>query len=303
MTKQRKYNNEYINFGFTLISENGITKPQCVLCNAVLSVEAMKPSKLKCHLNTKHPEHVEKNLSFFEGKELTLKRQKLDSKGYFQQQNKALVEASYEAALAIAEQTKPNSIGETLVKPCAMTMVKLILGESAAKEIEQISLSDDTVKRRISHMSLDVKQQVIEEIKASPLFAFQVDESTDVALCSQLVVFVRYIHEYDIKNEFLFCTSLKTITESEDVMEKISTFFDTEGLQWNKLCGICIDGAPAMLGSRSGFQTKVKAKSPQAKGFHCIIHRYALACKTLPISLKEVLNLVIKLVNSSKEAH
>ena len=73
-------------------------------------------------------------------------------------------------------------------------------------------------------MSLDVKQQVIEEIKASPLFAFQVDKSTDVALCSQLVVFVRYIHEYDIKTKFLFCTSLETTTKSKDVMEKIFTF-------------------------------------------------------------------------------
>ena len=80
MAKQRKYNNEYIKFGFTSINENGMTKLQCVLCNAVLSVEAMKPCKLKRHLNTKHPEHEEKNLSFFEGKKLTLKRQKLDSK-------------------------------------------------------------------------------------------------------------------------------------------------------------------------------------------------------------------------------
>ena len=105
-------------------------------------------------------------------------------------------------------------------------------------------------------MSLGVKQQVIEEIKAPSLFAFQVKESTDVALCSQLVVFVRYIHEHDIKNEFLFCTPLKSTTKSEDVIKKIFTFFDTEGLQWNKLCGLCTDGAPAMLGSRLGFQTK-----------------------------------------------
>ena len=120
-------------------------------------------------------------------------------------------------------------------------------------------------------MSLDVKQQVIEKIKVSPLFAFQVDESTDLTLCSHLVVLVRYIYGYGIKNEFLFCTSLKTSIKSEDVMEKIFTFFDTEGLQWNKLCAIRTDGAPTMLGSRWGFQTKVKAKSPRAKGFHCII--------------------------------
>ena len=51
MAKHRKYINEYIKFGFTSISENVMTKPQCVLCNAVLSVEAMKPRKLKRHPN------------------------------------------------------------------------------------------------------------------------------------------------------------------------------------------------------------------------------------------------------------
>ena len=41
----------------------------------------------------------------------------------------------------------------------------------------------------------DVKQQVINEIKSSPFFAFQVDESADVALCAQLsylFLFVTY---------------------------------------------------------------------------------------------------------------
>ena len=82
--------------------------------------------------------------------------------------------------------------------------------------------------------------------------------------------------------------------------QKVSIFFDTESLQRNRLCGLCTNGALAVLGSRSGFRTKVKAKSPQAKGFHCIIHRYALAAKTLPISVKKVLNLIIKLVNFVK---
>jgi len=44
-----------------------------------------------------------------------------------------------------------------------------------------------------------------------------------------------------------------------------SKFFETEGLQWEKLCGVCTDGAPAMLGSKSGFQMKVKEKYPQVK--------------------------------------
>ena len=45
---------------------------------------------------------------------------------------------------------------------------------------------------------------------------------------------------------------------------------------------------------------KIKDLAPQAKGAHCVIHRYALASKTLLPSLQEVLNYVIKIANSMK---
>ena len=83
-------------------------------------------------------------------------------------------------------------------------------------------------------------------------------------------------------------------------MEKVSNFFHEEGLQWEIVCGVCTDGVPAMLGSKSGFQSKIKKLAPQAKGIHCMIHRYALATKTLPASLQEVLDSVIKIVNYVK---
>jgi hypothetical protein len=33
-------------------------------------------------------------------------------------------------------------------------------------------------------MSVDVKEQILNEINVSPLYSFQVDESTDVSSCS-----------------------------------------------------------------------------------------------------------------------
>ena len=51
-----------------------------------------------------------------------------------------------------------------------------------------------------------------------------------------------------------------------------------------------------MLGSWSSFVKKVKKLAPEAKGTHCFIHRYALANKTLPIELKNVLDLVVKIM-------
>ena len=83
-------------------------------------------------------------------------------------------------------------------------------------------------------------------------------------------------------------------------MGKIKTFFETHGLEWEDVCGVCADGAPAMLGSRSGFTKKVKELAPEAKGTHCFMHRYALASKTLPTALKNILDLMVKIVNFIK---
>ena len=73
MAEKRKYDKDYLKLAFTSIVENGKTKPQCVLCNVVLSVEATKPSELKRHHDSKHPQHTGKDLSFFQHNKATLK--------------------------------------------------------------------------------------------------------------------------------------------------------------------------------------------------------------------------------------
>ncbi|KAG7167071.1 Zinc finger BED domain-containing protein 5-like 6, partial [Homarus americanus] len=71
MAKRRKHSEDYLNIDFTtVLADNGVEKPQCVLCDVVLSAESMKPSELKRHLETKHLEHAEKDLEFFKLHEL-----------------------------------------------------------------------------------------------------------------------------------------------------------------------------------------------------------------------------------------
>ncbi|XP_066953245.1 protein FAM200A-like [Macrobrachium rosenbergii] len=55
-----------------------------------------------------------------------------------------------------------------------------------------------------------------------------------------------------------------------------------------------------MLGLQSGFITRVKEKNPSAVGTHCILHREALASRTLPAEMRDVLNVAIKVVNFIK---
>ena len=125
--------------------------------------------------------------------------------------------------------------------------------------MQQISLTNNTIHRRISNMSMDVNEQVLTEIKASPLFSLQLDESTDVSSCSQLLVFVRYIHSGDIKDEFLFCNSLETTTKADDVMEKISTFSKMEIFNGKTCVGLYRWGT-----SYAGIEIRIPVKSEEA---------------------------------------
>ena len=68
----------------------------------------MKPSKPKRHLETSHSEHTIKDMEFFRRHEESCKRQRLDRTGSFQQENTALVQASCEVTLEIAQQKKTS---------------------------------------------------------------------------------------------------------------------------------------------------------------------------------------------------
>ncbi|XP_046671048.1 protein FAM200B-like [Homalodisca vitripennis] len=105
-----------------------------------------------------------------------------------------------------------------------------------------------------------------------------------------------------MKDELMFSTELLTTTKAVDVMEAVSDFFKKHELSWQKLIGVCTDGAPSMLGSRSGFVQLVKEKNADVVGIHCFIHRQALAAKTLPNELNAVLKLCIKVVNYVKNS-
>ena len=58
--RKRKYGDSFLQYGFTFSCEDGMEKPLCLICNETLSVESLKPSKFKRHLNTKHAESSDK---------------------------------------------------------------------------------------------------------------------------------------------------------------------------------------------------------------------------------------------------
>ncbi|XP_076331909.1 zinc finger BED domain-containing protein 5-like [Tachypleus tridentatus] len=151
-------------------------------------------------------------------------------------------------------------------------------------------------------MASDILSQVTTEIKESSYskFSLQFDESCDVASCAVLLGFVRYVHQDKIKEEFLLCEDLLTTTKGEDIFNIINSFFTTNGLDWNSVQQVSVDGAPSMMGRNRGLRGLIQAVNPEISVDHCIIHRYSLGSKSLPGNLKLVFEDVLKIVNFIK---
>ena len=62
-------------------------------------------------------------------------------------------------------------------------------------------------------------------ISSPAKFSLQLDETTDDASLSQIAVFVRYVKEDVIKEDFSFCQPLTTSTKAIDVKKLVDDFF------------------------------------------------------------------------------
>lgn len=194
--------------------------------------------------------------------------------------NAKAVEVSYRLSRIIAKNGKAHTLGEEVVLPSIKVAVGVMLGEKACKQMDLIPLSDSTVQRRIEEMASNVNDQLIARIKASRFFsALQLDESTDIANLANLLSYVRYEHNGEKEEDFLFCKCLPTRTTAEALFDMLNSFITEHGIDWSKCVGISTDGAAAMLGRHSGLVKRVQAVAPQTKSIHCSIHREALAAK------------------------
>ncbi|XP_045113670.1 protein ZBED8-like [Portunus trituberculatus] len=264
-SKKRKSSDEYVQYGFTCITErDGSQRPQCMICNAKLSNSSLAPAKLREHFLKLHGDGKYMNTTLAEFK---VKRARFDEKATlpvfgFVPIDKPVLTASYKVAYLIAKQGKPHTIGETLIKPAALKMANIMLGKAAENKLSQIPLSNDTISSRIDDMSNDILAQVVADLISSPAkFSLQLDETTDVSSLCQIAVFVRYVKDDMIKEDFLFCRPLTTTTKAADVKKLVDDFFRD-----NNLHGIWF-------------------------------LQHALATKTLPPKLAEVLKIVVECVN------
>ncbi|GLV20116.1 hypothetical protein CBL_21336, partial [Carabus blaptoides fortunei] len=299
MPKKRCWSDDYVRYGFTCTTDkDGIQRPQCILCYKMFSNSNLKPSKLSEHFKRLHGgEDAGHTID-----KLSCMRARFNSRGTITtftsvSVEKPLLQASYHVAYLCAKKKKPHNIAEELVKPCALEIAKIVLGSDAYNKVKQIPLSNDVIRSRIKDMSEDILQQIVEDIKNSPVkVSIQLDESTDVDNYSQLMVYIRYVKEQSVIEEFLFCEPLDLTTRGVDVFNHVNNFFKNHEISINIVGSICTDGAPAMLGKHSGFIAYIKKEVPEVTITHCMLHRHALASKTLTRNLMNTLSTAVAVV-------
>ncbi|KAF2348676.1 hypothetical protein FHG87_020569, partial [Trinorchestia longiramus] len=167
--KKRKYNETYLQYGFTFIEINNEQRPMCVIYSEHLASESMKPAKLKRHLDTNHPSCASKPVVFY----------------------------------LIAKAKKPFTIGEELALPIAIRMTEIINGQKSVNELRKIPVADATVSRRILKISEEQFKQLLGRIKDNSKFAIQLDRTTDITNMAQLLAYVRYCHNDDVHEDTL----------------------------------------------------------------------------------------------------
>ncbi|GFQ97951.1 SCAN domain-containing protein 3 [Trichonephila clavata] len=105
-----------------------------------------------------------------------------------------------------------------------MEIVRLMLGPNEVKEVNKVSLSADTVKRRIHDMSSDILGTLIKKLLSAEKFELQIDETTDIKNKAQLIAIVRFVDEDFIKEQYLFC-EVPERTTGEEIFRVTDDFF------------------------------------------------------------------------------
>lgn len=119
---------------------------------------------------------------------------------------------------------------------------------------------------------------IFEEVRASPFFSLMTDETTDVAVVKEVVIYVRYLDQQrQIRTAFV--GTVEACNGEANTIKNILTEFclDNNLDLEHKFVAFGSDGAPVMIGRHNGVAALLKRVVPWLIANHCVCHRLALA--------------------------
>ena len=124
-----------------------------------------------------------------------------------------------------------------------------------------ISLLKNTVADRVTELSGDLGRQMNDKIKSFITFSVANDKSTDVTDIAQLAIFIRGVDEtLTITEEFLELVPMKDTTTANYIFSSLVGVLDKVGVDWSHAVSLATDGAPSMVGRKTGVVAKFHEK-------------------------------------------
>lgn len=248
----RNFNTDWISK--FLCVEGKKSKPTCLVCNCVIAVP--KKFNIQRHYNNhsdiieKYPEGSVKREDYIKKKTNSLLTQQLILTKQ-SNEKKDMVLTSYEIAFLLAKCGKPYSDGE-IIKKSLDIFAKNTNDSKISAYVKDISLSRNTIMRRIDEISSDISKQISCNTTNSKYFSLALDESCDITDNPQLSIFIRSVNsKFEVTEELLGLEVLETSTKGTDIFNKLKycveiLLLKDDDLIWSKFESVCTDGAPCM---------------------------------------------------------
>lgn len=283
-----------------LFTESKARKPVCLICSATVAVA--KKYNLERHFKQNHSKFEKE---YPTGSAIRTEFIKKKKNQLFSQQNifvkrhedlESMVKTSYEISLLLAKKKKPFSDGE-IIKQSLLIFAQNCDDQKVKVMADSVSLSRNTVMRRVEDMSSDINSQITEYVTKCKYFSLALDETCDLTGMAQLAIFVRCIDDnFTIFQDLLDLCQLETTTTGKDIFMKLKDCVEGKKLNWDKCNSVCTDGAPAMIGKTNGVVTLLQNHAGrQLFSYHCIIHQEALCAKDM--MYEDVIDPVVRCIN------
>ena len=121
-----------------------------------------------------------------------------------------------------------------------------------------------------------LRGHLVQKVIASPFFSILIDESTDIAVHKQLIMYVSYMGPEGPLVDFFGLYKLQE-ADANTIYSTLRRQLAAYGLDASCLVGFCTDGAKVMTGRHNGVAAKLKKDIGHVFVTHCIAHRLCLA--------------------------
>lgn len=169
----------------------------------------------------------------------------------------------------VAKENLPNSFVNSQLKFLKMSGV----------DAQFQDLHSDTINGVQQSLLEVIDLNMKKELQDAKQYGIIVDESTDLSVNKNLIMYIRYVHSAtgEIITKLVGNVRIPDGTAATIVREVIQKL-KVLGLQTVNLVGLGSDGASVMFGCKGGVGKLLREHAPHMTHIHCVAHRLALAC-------------------------